>query len=250
VKLFSYILLLLVLLISLGCSEKETLQPGICLSFDDNYIENWLDILPLLEQYNVHATFFLTGVGKLSEAELKGLKQIQDAGHAFGAHGEQHYSMNSFIKKHGLRTYWRNEIIANLEALHSRGIFPEVFAYPFGEKNWYIDLLLLTKFDMTRNVSVFKGNQKEIPDMFYDPASPKKKVASLGIDESGKLTGLELLMDKALAEGTVLLLHAHQVSNDNAPYHISLAELENILIMASEKGLRFYSYSDLVHHTK
>ncbi len=246
VRLFSYIFLLFVLLISLGCSQKKTLQPGICLSFDDNYIENWIEILPLLEQYHVKATFFLTGVGNLADAEVKGLKRIQQAGHEIGAHGEQHYSMNSFIEENGLRTYWKNEVIANLEALHKQGIFPQVFAYPFGEKNWYIDFFLFIKFKMTRNVSIAKIKNMDVQDMFYDPANPRKNVASWGIDGSNGQEGLDLLMEKASKEGLILLLHAHQVSNEQIPYHISSTELESILQMAADKDLHFYSFSDLI----
>jgi peptidoglycan-N-acetylglucosamine deacetylase len=245
---FRFFLIGCISFLILSCQNDIPKQPGICLSFDDNYLEQWVGILPLLEKYDAKVTFFVTGVGRLNDQEKIWLNQIREAGHEIGAHGEQHLSMNSYIRENGLRSYWKKEIREHLDSFQKLGIQPKVFAYPFGEKNHYIDILLFSQFKATRNVAAFSGEIGNINSIYHTPGTFQKRFHSLGVDniENIKLEELELAFEKTKENNKVIFLHAHGVG-DNFDYEISIFMLEKIIQSVLERDMRFYTYSDLTH---
>jgi peptidoglycan/xylan/chitin deacetylase (PgdA/CDA1 family) len=228
-----------------ACTKANKLESAICLSFDDNYLESWIDILPLLERYNARVTFFITGAGKLNEQEKAWLKQIQEAGHEIGAHGEIHTSANSYIEDHGYLAYWEYEIQANVAALEALGISPRVFAYPFGEKNRLMDILLWGKFNATRNVLEINASH-EIQQKDALKSHPSFHYYSISID-AGELESLEQLgpfMQVAKQEEKVLFLHAHDI-RDSGGYTVTKQRLDSLLQLGEYLGLKFISFSEL-----
>jgi len=63
------------------------------LTFDDGPSKNTLDILKILKQYNIKATFFVNGHPKLSDL----YKQISDDGHALANHTYSHDYKNIYL---------------------------------------------------------------------------------------------------------------------------------------------------------
>lgn len=80
--------------------QVETNQKVVALTFDDGPTKNVAKILPLLNQYNAKATFFL--IGNEIEENPKEAKKIVDAGQQIGNHTYSHQRMvfksPSFIK--------------------------------------------------------------------------------------------------------------------------------------------------------
>jgi len=244
-KLFSFFLIWSIYFLLTSCQNDISKQSGICLSFDDKNLEQWIEILPILDKYDAKVTFFLTGVGKLSEQEKIWLKQIQEAGHEIGAHGEIHVSANTYIKEHGFRKYWEDEIQSNLDALESLNIYPQVFAYPYGEKNRLIDLMLWFQFKGTRNV-VGIGDISKAQEKAVVSSNNRFYYSSISIDQ-GELESLDLLVplfEKAKIERKVLFLHAHDIG-DKEGYFVSKQRLEEVLRMAIGEGFRFISFRGL-----
>lgn len=233
--------MIFIVIIFFSCKESEQ-KPGICLSFDDNYLEQWVGILPLLDKYDAKATFFLTGVGKLSEQEKAWLKEIQEAGHEIGAHGELHVPANSYIQSNGYRSYWQEEIQANVDALRAIDIRPKVFAYPYGEKNRIMDIALRITFQVSRSVVPLGEG--------YEEKALKKRPGfhyySISIDESElpQVEKLKPLMERAKAEKKVLFIHAHTIGEQGA-YTLSAQRLETVLAMGKDMGLDFRSIQNL-----
>lgn len=81
--------------------QVETNQKVVALTFDDGPTKNVDKILPLLNQYNAKATFFL--IGNEIEKNPHEAKKIVDAGHQIGNHTYSHQRMvfksPSFIKE-------------------------------------------------------------------------------------------------------------------------------------------------------
>ena len=240
-------LLQFTVVVVIGCSRQSDSQPGISLSFDDRNLEQWVEILPLLEENEAKVTFFLNGVNTLTAVEKSMISRIQDAGHDIQAHGEYHFSMNTYISDEGLFSYLEKEIIGHLEAFESLGISPTVFAYPFGEKNHYIDLFLWTKFSATRNVALRKDNLAKVDEIFYKVGDDRFNFFSLAIDDSEEVTDdqLELAFQRAQLNGEVLLVHAHEIG-ENGNFRISKKRLKWLLETGRKSGLKFYKYSELV----
>lgn len=74
----------------------------VYLTFDDGPSDNTLEILQILDKYNIKATFFVTGnAGEKGKAILK---EIVDCGHSIGIHTYSHdfntiyVNMNSFLE--------------------------------------------------------------------------------------------------------------------------------------------------------
>ena len=79
----------------------ETKKKVVALTFDDGPTENVDELLPVLEQYHVKATFFL--IGNEVEKNPDEARKIVLAGHQIGNHTYSHQRMifksSSFIAK-------------------------------------------------------------------------------------------------------------------------------------------------------
>ncbi|MFJ7684677.1 polysaccharide deacetylase family protein [Peribacillus butanolivorans] len=82
-------------------AKVETNQKVVALTFDDGPSKNVNQILPLLDKYNVKATFFL--IGNEIERYPEEAKKIVEAGHQIGNHTYSHKRMvfksSSYIKE-------------------------------------------------------------------------------------------------------------------------------------------------------
>jgi peptidoglycan/xylan/chitin deacetylase (PgdA/CDA1 family) len=123
-----------------------------CLSFDDNF-RWWLRILPILEKYHAHATFYVNSWpfrDRVSEMDVRHylrrvaaeqettlstaeLREIVAAGHLVGAHTHTHPVLTALSEETA-----RDEIRICREELGSvLGRPPEHFAYPFGMRRHF-----------------------------------------------------------------------------------------------------------------
>lgn len=68
----------------------DNTQKMVYLTFDDGPSENTEEILDILDEYNVKATFFVSGQFGTKEERAKRFKMILDAGHTIGLHSFTH----------------------------------------------------------------------------------------------------------------------------------------------------------------
>lgn len=69
-------------------NSKEELKKVVYLTFDDGPTKNTLEILKILKEENVKATFFV--IGELAEQNSDILKQVQEEGHEICIHTYNH----------------------------------------------------------------------------------------------------------------------------------------------------------------
>src|SRR5690606_30457003 len=108
--------------------HAETEEKVIALTFDDGPTKNVDQLLPLLDEYNAKATFFL--IGNEIEKHPEEAKKIIEAGHQIGNHTYSHKRMvlksPSFIEE---------EIEKTDELIRSVGYEGEIdFRPPYGKK--------------------------------------------------------------------------------------------------------------------
>ena len=108
-------------------SENEQEARYVALTYDDGpnpfYTEK---ILAVLEEENVHATFFLLGKNVEKYPEL--VKQIYDGGHMVGNHTYSHLNVSQASEEEV-----REEVTRTNELIYkSCGAYPEAFRPPFG----------------------------------------------------------------------------------------------------------------------
>ncbi len=110
------------------CVQRD--QKMISISFDAAWgNEDTQQLIDILEQYQVKATFFV--VGQWVDKYPESVKALADAGHEIMNHSDTHPHMNQMS---------REELIADVEACNDKieavtGIRPTLIRPPYGEYN-------------------------------------------------------------------------------------------------------------------
>ena len=138
-------------------STFDTERINILITFDDGYA-SWTGVcLPILEQYDVKALFFInSGIPELHEKEVElnaYLKNnllisphetlswddvgiLYEAGHTIGGHSVSHARLSCLSED-----AQRQEIVSDKEKIeHMLGTAIAMFAYPFGGSGDYTDM--------------------------------------------------------------------------------------------------------------
>lgn len=116
-------------------TASERKDNTVYLTFDDGPSERTDDILQILAEKNVKATFFVIGQsGDSAEINLDRMRRIAAAGHTVGMHSYSHiYSSVYASVEDFLDDFYRN--FAQIR--DTTGIAPSVFRFPGGSINGY-----------------------------------------------------------------------------------------------------------------
>ena len=112
-----------------AATPTVALKPVIVsLTFDDGDADN-SSILPVLQQYGLHATFYIPSglVGKPNYMTWDQLKALQAAGNEIGGHSYDHARLGGLSA-----AQLQHEICDDRQNLLEHGLSPVSFAYPFG----------------------------------------------------------------------------------------------------------------------
>lgn len=255
-----YLLVGLGLLGLVGCSSPKTNQPpGIALSFDDRFINEWYQLRPLFRQYNAHVTFYITQFDSLSPTERAKLKVLQQEGHEIACHGAIHTNAVAYLKDHSLAQYMQAEVYPELQAMQRQGFNPTSFAFPGGAHTAAVDAELLKHFVMLRDVALVERTLwgitlhwpiRWMTSIYYrfdgDPITD-----GLLIDEGAGLSNEEIqtALDKAAQHGEALLLFGHKPYAGPVPadgYGFLTRRLAFILAECTRRNMRTYTMSELI----
>lgn len=114
-------------------SERKRLSGTVYLTFDDGPSENTEKILDILDEYEVKATFFVTGQEKSEEARAL-LRRMTEEGHSIGLrsysrqYGEVYSSIPNFLTD--FKTAY--DSVYEMTSIH-----PRIFRFPGGSVNSY-----------------------------------------------------------------------------------------------------------------
>ncbi len=227
------------------------LTPGICLSFDDQSVDEWIEILDLLDEYSLRVTFFVSAVQTWDSDRLQKLKQLTAKGHEIGFHTSCHLDAVRFLKTHSIEEWTKKEIRPGMSVLEANGIHPVAFAPAFGISSKLIDRQVFREFDILRKVSesqrhIAAAGIDTLDDIYCIPGS-QKCISALGIDNhlEVSLEELDAAFSRAASERTVISLYAHQPDNGHKKYQINIIYLEEILKLCKKHGLSGYTVSEL-----
>lgn len=113
--------------------DKTTIEPKtVYLTFDDGPSDRTVEILDILKQYNIKATFFV--IGKDGEKERAIMKRIVEEGHTIGIHTYSHVYDNIYASVENYLSDFNQ--IYNL-IYDATGVKPEIFRFPGGSINRY-----------------------------------------------------------------------------------------------------------------
>ncbi|WP_276134235.1 polysaccharide deacetylase family protein [Polluticoccus soli] len=117
-------------------SSVQTDKKIVALTFDDGPTKYTAEVLGILSQYNIKATFFLTGSEMTQHPEL--VKQITMAGHSIGNHSYSHQRM--LLKS---SSFLEEEVRSTDSIIHALGYTrPIYFRPPYCKKLFYLPYYL------------------------------------------------------------------------------------------------------------
>ncbi|HYE81994.1 MAG TPA: polysaccharide deacetylase family protein [Clostridia bacterium] len=197
----------------------NTDQKVVALTFDDGPTEKTAEILQVLEEAGIKATFFLKG-GSMSEYPDQAGK-IAAAGHELGNHT---YSHNRMIFKS--YSYIKKEIEDTDKLIREAGYKGEIhFRPPNGKK-----LVLLPYYLSKNSKRTIMWNME--PDSYPEIAGSAEKIVEY--------------VNNNIEPGSIILLH---VMYDNEERK-SLEAIQGIVSSLSEKGYEFKTISELLEYGK
>ncbi|KMY55769.1 polysaccharide deacetylase [Bacillus sp. FJAT-27231] len=192
-------------------NQVETNQKAVALTFDDGPTKNVDTILPLLEQYNAKATFFL--IGNEIEKNQKEAKQIVNAGHQIGNHTYSHKRMvfksPSFIK---------NEIEKTDQLIRKAGYKDNISVRPPNGKK----LVGLPFYLYKHNKDTITWSLE--PDTYYTSAADKVSYVKDNVKP-----------------GSIILIHPMYDHSGE-----ELKAIEGILQSLSNEGYKFVTVNQLL----
>ncbi len=125
--------------------------PGsLALAFDDDTVDTWSAIRPLLARYHARVTFFISGFLSFTPTQRAQLRQLAEDGHDIEYHSTNHLDARKFVAEHGADAYIATEIRPALDAMRAAGYSPATFAYPGGARSAATDEALRPYFDHLR----------------------------------------------------------------------------------------------------
>jgi len=145
-------------------NKHECEKPKVALTFDDGFEECYTIMLPILEKYNLKATFFINPMSVEIQkfSQIKSfisnnlqvdlnkrimswdmLRKINDLGHIVGSHTYSHANLKGLIK-----SKLQYEIVDSKVKIESElNTDCDFFAFPFGNDNYFDEdsIKLVTK---------------------------------------------------------------------------------------------------------
>ncbi len=115
---------------------------GVAFQFDDDGIDSWTEVRPLLDRYAARITLFVTRFDQMSADQRAQLHVLADDGHAVEAHSVSHVEAARYAAELGAQAYLDDEVLPSLAALRADGFTPESFAYPYGSHTPETDALI------------------------------------------------------------------------------------------------------------
>jgi peptidoglycan/xylan/chitin deacetylase (PgdA/CDA1 family) len=226
-------------------SQSATIQPGVVISFDDDYVNEWFETNTILQDYDWKATFFITRFNQLTTDEIEKLINLQNQGHEIGGHGLNHLNAVTYISQYGTIDYLNEEIDPMMDIMNEATLLPTSFAYPFGARNATTDNLLLNEFQMIRGTTYNS----------YSPASQNcyftnnRLVLGLGIDSNYPHFSIPYfisLLNYAKNNNRVVVFYAHKpVENVQNNYETKYETLMEICNFVKQNNMKFYTMSEL-----
>lgn len=128
----------------------ETHDPAIAIAIDDNAIDDWYALRPLLAQYNAHLTFFVCRWYLQGPQQLDELRQLAADGNELEPHTVNHLQPVDYVAAHGLDAWLADEVDPSIQIMRDAGYEPKFFAYPFGARTDEMDAAMLTRVQAVR----------------------------------------------------------------------------------------------------
>ena len=224
-------------------SPKGEMQQGmISLSFDDTFINNWYNNLPLLDSLGIKATFYISSYHTLNLQQKNKLRLIETHGNEIAYHTTNHKDLLKLNRSDGMNAIIEREISPDLKLMRNDGFNPVNFAYPFGQHDPYLDSQLLPYFKSVRGVS-----NPNYYTCFASHTGAKQVFYAIEIDSRSKLSDerIQNLMRLALENNNCAFFYGHAINDSSRNFQVTSERLRFMASVAKMYNLRFIKVSEI-----
>jgi peptidoglycan/xylan/chitin deacetylase (PgdA/CDA1 family) len=203
----------------------------ISLTFDDGYVSQFERALPILDRYDIKATFYIiTSNIRATGPVYFGCDKIlalTAQGHEIGAHTVSHPNLASTF-------LWKGrEIRLSKEDLASIGIQATSFAYPYGRHNKLVRWLVKRSgFD----------NARAADDRFS--RRDRWRIASMSITNTTTIDDVRAWIHAAQEKKYFLVLVFHEIEENPSMWGCTPSLLNEICRLLASTGLPLTTISD------
>lgn len=198
-------------------SWPQRKQAALSLSFDDARGSQPIRGIPILNEFEVRATFYVSMAGM--DAQLGKWEQAVEAGHEIGNHTLTHPCSGnfSFSRHKALEDYTLDQMEDDLlranEAIKQRlGLVPTTFAYPCGQK--FVGRGEAVRSYVPLVARHFLVGRSAFDEVHNDPTFVDLAQANALDADGGSFEHLRTLVEQARADGGWLILLGHEISDE------------------------------------
>lgn len=200
-------------------SEKQFKWPqnkkaGVSITFDDARFSQPDVGIPILNNYNVKATFYISP-GNM-EHRLSDWEQIVADGHEIGNHTMTHpcsgnfsFARNNALENYTLERMEDDILSANEIIMKKLGVLPSTFAYPCGQK--FVGRELNTKSYVPLIAKHFIVGRSAFDEVHNDPVFADLAQAAAMDFDSASFEKVKSLIERTLMDGGWLILFGHEI---------------------------------------
>ncbi len=202
-----------------GFSWPEGIEMALSLTFDDARLSQADKGIPLLDKYDIKATFYVSPGAMMQR--LDAWKQAAGNGHEIGNHSLYHPCSGNFLwaRDRALENYTQEQMRQELDSANRLiyellGVQPVSFAYPCGQT--FVGRGTNTRSYIPVVASMFRTGRGWLDEGPNDPA----------FCDMAQLTGMELdgksfeeiliLIENARRSGQWLILAGHETDNQGS----------------------------------
>lgn len=213
--------------------RPATLDRGVLsVTFDDFPRSAWTRARPILDRYDVRATYYVSGV--FTGAQNRGfdhhteqdLSDLVDSGHEIGCHTFGHLS--AFEADADRYSHSCAQNAAFLETVLP-GYRMDSFAFPYGH------VRLSHRKALADRYATLRGIHPSATPSVVD----RTLVAAVGLEAGHPEVNWQGLIEQAAREHRWVVLFTHEVEDSPSPYGTRPDDLERVLDSARKAGLTF-----------
>jgi peptidoglycan/xylan/chitin deacetylase (PgdA/CDA1 family) len=221
-----------------GCMPK----PGIALTFDDNYIDDWYRNINFFDSFHVKVTFYISYYHKLNRDQKNKLMTLMNHGHEIAYHSVHHPDFVKYLQQNTMGKLEEEEINKGLKMMNKDGFFPTDFAYPYGSHNEVLDNCLQRRFKSVRYLNGTKDYARS-----FAKNTGNSELYGMGIDEnSGKTTDQLIgLMRLAKLNNDCIVFVGHHINRKEFKMGVPMNKLRSLVMAARQLNLQFYTVSEI-----
>lgn len=234
-----------------GNVQAATNQPGVVLSFDDAFVDQWHTFFA--GRTDVRATFFVSHWHTLSAAQIQKLRDLQTAGHEIGCHSYDHAGVGDTrynFDPNKANLYVAEQVVPALANMSVSGFSPVSFAYPSGERDANYDAAIRPYLPYLR--STFADSSKQLAqmdDIYHNSDKNYGFLSGDGMDTlyNNELPEIEAALTRAKNNNEIITLYAHRILPDGGEGHnygMYAAKLNAVIAKAQQLGLKFYTFAE------